>query len=166
MKKLLLFSMMCLLAFSMQAQSVGNGDYIDLGLPSGTLWKSSNEKGFYTYDEAVSQFGNRLPTNEQWEELKTECQWERQWVGNAYGYKVTGSNGNSIMLPADGYRRCSDSTVSRVGSRGVFWSSESSRYYEGTAFCYRFVWDMSYGRFHKHQDTRCAGNSVRLVQNK
>ena len=48
--------------------------YTDLGLPSGTIWKNFNATGFYTYDEAVSQFGNRLPTKEQWEELKAECQ--------------------------------------------------------------------------------------------
>lgn len=50
-------------------KSVAQG-YTDLGLPSGTIWKNFNATGFYTYDEAVSQFGNRLPTKEQWEELK------------------------------------------------------------------------------------------------
>ena len=72
--------------------------YTDLGLPSGTIYAT----GFYTYDEAVSQFGNRLPTKEQWEELKAECQWS--WSNN--GYKVTGPNGNSITLPIEGYRDC------------------------------------------------------------
>ena len=42
--------------------------YVDLGLPSGTLWKNANEGGddaLYTYDEAVSMFGDKLPTKEQ-----------------------------------------------------------------------------------------------------
>ena len=29
--------------------------YVDLGLPSGTKWKSDNESGFYDYDEAISR---------------------------------------------------------------------------------------------------------------
>ena len=47
--------------------------YVDLGLPSGTLWRNSNEGGDYaryTYDEAISRFGNKLPTKQQLEELK------------------------------------------------------------------------------------------------
>ena len=43
--------------------------YVDLGLPSGTLWKGKNEGGWYTYEEAISMFGNLLPTKEQFEEL-------------------------------------------------------------------------------------------------
>lgn len=72
-------------------------DYIDLGLPSGTLWKIKNETGYYTYDKAMSLFGN-LPTLEQILELKSEC----QWTINGSGYKVTGPNGNSIVLSAGG----------------------------------------------------------------
>ena len=60
----------------MQAQKtkVATG-YTDLGLPSGTIWKNFNATGFYTYDDAVKQFGSRLPSKAQWEELKAECQW-------------------------------------------------------------------------------------------
>ena len=49
--------------------------YTDLGLPSGTIWKNFNSTGLYNYDQAVSTFGNSLPTKEQWEELKKECHW-------------------------------------------------------------------------------------------
>lgn len=102
------------------------GDWVDLGLPSGTLWKSSNETNpdrdldVYTYDEAMQKFGNQLPTKEQCEELKNNCQWT--WTGN--GYNVTGPNGNSIFLLAAGY---SDATVCEyyVGMLGVYWSSTS-----------------------------------------
>ena len=45
--------------------------YVDLGLPSGTLWKEYNENcGLITYDQARHYYGNSLPTKEQWEELK------------------------------------------------------------------------------------------------
>ena len=59
-------------------------EYVDLGLPSGTKWKTSNEttgyaRVFYSYDEAVSEFGNRLPTREQFEELRRYCSWEWQY---------------------------------------------------------------------------------------
>ena len=93
--------------------------YVDLGLPSGTLWKDKNEDvGFYTYEQALSKYGSNLPSREQCEELKSICSWT--WTGN--GYKVTGSNGNSIVLPASGIRYC-DGSVDGVGSEGYYWSS-------------------------------------------
>ncbi|MCQ2266038.1 MAG: hypothetical protein MJZ46_08400, partial [Bacteroidales bacterium] len=92
--------------------------YVDLGLHSGTLWKDKNEEGgFYTYDQAMSKFGNELPTKEQCEELVSSCKWA--WTGN--GYKVTGPSGASITLPAAGYRN--GSNVYYVGSIGYYWSS-------------------------------------------
>ena len=41
-----------------------------------------------------------MPTTEQLKELIDKCTWE--FTGS--GYKVTGTNGNSIFLPAAGYR--------------------------------------------------------------
>lgn len=40
MKIVLFLCLTCFLAISSMAQ-----DYVDLGLPSGTLWKKTNEKG-------------------------------------------------------------------------------------------------------------------------
>ena len=152
MKKLLFFSLMCLVTLAMQAQN-----YVDLGLPSGTLWKDRNEgggnNGFYTYDEAVSKFGDRLPTKEQYEELKGSCQWS--WTGS--GYKVTGPNGNSISLPAAGYRNCYGS-VDDVGSYGIFWSSTP----RGSDYAWFLYFDS--GRVGMNNYYRCYGRSVRLVQ--
>jgi hypothetical protein len=127
--------------------------YTDLGLPSGTIWKNFNATGFYTYDEAVSLFGNRLPTKEQWEELKAECQWS--WNGS--GYKVTGPNGNSIVLPASGFRNC-DGIVRGVGSYGHYWSS--------TPKDSDFAWDLNFNSdgVYVCSYRRCLGQSVRLVQ--
>ena len=117
--------------------------YVDLGLSSGTYWKETNESGFYSYYNAVSKFGDKLPTKEQLEELQNECEWT--WIGN--GYKVTGSNGNSILLPAAGFRYNGD--VRNVGSFGEYWSSTtphdsdlarclefySSKVYMNSSFC-------------------------------
>lgn len=73
--------------------------YVDLGLPSGTLWKDYDEPGMYTQTEKDSLFQGSLPTTEQFVELRTKCTWE--W--DTIGYKVTGPNGNSITFYAKGY---------------------------------------------------------------
>ena len=151
MKKTAILIIMCFAALTMNAQR-----FVDLGLPSGTKWATTNEKSetsFFSFDEAVSQFGNRLPTKAQWEELKAECLWS--WTGS--GYKVTGPNGNSISLPAAGYRSC-NGDVYYVGSYGNYWSStpNGSEYAWGLLF-YSGGVGMDY-------DARCFGRSVRLVQ--
>lgn len=127
--------------------------YTDLGLPSGTIWKNFNATGFYTYDEAVSQFGNRLPTKEQWEELKAECQWS--WTGS--GYKVTGPNGNSITLPAAGQNTLGRS-VDYVGFSGGYWSSTPRGSEQA------WVLFFGSGNVSMYDVSRCNGYSVRLVQ--
>jgi len=101
--------------------------WVDLGLPSGTLWKNTNETNpndnhdFYTYDEAMKKYGDQMPTKEQWDELKDCCEWT--WEGT--GYKVTGWNGYSIFLPIANYSDCDD-LVHYVGSNGFYWSSMSN----------------------------------------
>ena len=131
---------------------------VDLGLPSGTLWKEKNEtgghNGFYSYDEALRKYGNKLPTKEQLEELKDKCRW--RW--NGIGYTVTGSNGNSIVLPASGFRY-RDGSVIDVGYNGLYWSSTPHGSF-GAWFLYSRSGSvgMYYGL------SRCDGLSVRLVQ--
>ncbi len=174
---------MCLMALSIQAQkscvvldfqlgtnvtdrggsvfssSVGDSTgYTDLGLPSGTKWKNFNATGFYTYDEAVSQFGDRLPTKEQWDKLIVECLWS--WNGS--GYKVIGPNGNFIELSALGYCGCGGG-VYNEGSYGSYWSSipEDSDYAWNLDFGSGGVY-MNYGSC--YNGSRCYGHAVRLVQ--
>ncbi len=130
--------------------------YTDLGLPSGTLWKNFNAAGFYTYDEAVSQFGSRLPSKAQWEELKAECQWS--WTGN--GYIVTGPNANSISLPASGFRSIDGHLYQdTVGISGAYWSSTSNSS-ENAWYIYFYEDGVDMLNFYRE-----AGYSVRLVQN-
>lgn len=126
---------------------------VDLGLPSGTLWKAKNEKGFYTYKGAVKQFGKLLPTKEQWEELKSECHW--LWTGD--GYKITGKNGQTMTLPAAGWRYC-DGEVTGVGSWGEYWSSTPDN--SDLSWCMRFYQKS----MAMTQEELCYGQSVRLVQ--
>lgn len=146
--KLLFFSILCLMAFTMNAQS-----YVDLGLSSGTKWKSANEKGFYSYSSAMSNFGGNLPSQEQWMELRNECEWT--WSG--MGYKVVGPNGNFISLSAAGYRDC-DGTVYDVGSIGYYWLSTPNGS-DDAWYLYFYSSKVGMG-----DDNRCNGLSVRLVQ--
>ena len=137
---------------------LSQGYYVDLGLPSGTIWKKANEGGNYaryTYNEAVSRFGNKLPTKQQLEELKSKCTWT--WTGS--GYKVIGPNGNSIYLPAAG-SRYPDGDVDWVGEKGHYWSSTPDDS-DSTS-----TWDLflSSSKVKMYNDEHCWGFSVRLVQ--
>ena len=127
--------------------------YVDLGLSSGTYWKETNESGFYNYENAVSKFADNLPTKEQFEELKNECEWT--WLGN--GYKVTGPNGESITLPAAGYRGC-NGDVYNVGTYGSYWSSTPRDLDDA------WYLDFRSSGVNMYSVARCAGQSVRLVQ--
>lgn len=133
-------------------------DYVDLGLPSGTLWKNTNEGGDnarYTYNEAVSRFGNKLPTKQQLEELKNKCTWT--WIGS--GYKVIGPNGNSIYLPAAGLLHPDGCSVLFVGTDGHYFSSTLDG--SGSA------WHLNINTYDVEllEINRSYGLSVRLVQN-
>jgi hypothetical protein len=75
--------------------------YVDLGLPSGKVWKCENERGSYNFDDAMRLYGNKVPSNDDWRELKDNCRWEWQSFIFNKGYKVIGPNGNSIFLPVN-----------------------------------------------------------------
>ena len=94
-------------------------EYVDLGLPSGTLWKAENENcGLINHEQAVALYGNSLPTLEQMAELVALCTWT--WVGD--GYSVTGKNGHAIILPVCGY---SDVLGAKYYTKkqGYYWAS-------------------------------------------
>ena len=58
------------------------------------------------YDAARANWGGswRLPTLEEIYELTDNCSWEWTEQNGHNGMRVTGPNGNSIFLPAGGYR--------------------------------------------------------------
>ena len=190
-------------------------DYVDLGLPSGTLWATCNvgaskpeefgdyfawgetepkeeynlstykwcEGSYYTHtkyctsstygkvdnkttldladDAANANWGGswRMPTEAEQDELRTECTWTWTTQNGVKGYEVTSkSNGNSIFLPAAGYRDFSD--MYDAGFNGYYWSS--SLYTDDSGGACRLYFDSSdvssgsYGR-------RRRGVSVRPV---
>ena len=152
-------------------------EWVDLGLPSGTLWATCNvgarnpeDYGDYfawgetepkdVYDWSTYKWCNgsynislwkyctyssygtvdnkreldpvddaayvnrgsswRMPTYEQFIELKAKCTWTWTTQSGVNGCLVTGSNGNSLFLPAAGYR--DDSSLYTAGSIGHYWS--------------------------------------------
>lgn len=181
MKKLLLLSLMSLVALALVqcgkndegsgsggtdntdsiVDTVGTDEYVDLGLISMTMWKSVNEKneadpknGFYTYDEAVAAFGDKLPTMAQFDELRRSCKW--LWI--TVGYKVIGPNNRYIILPASGFRDCNGIPCYNK-TYGFYWSSTPDG--PTKAWYLNFYSDDVY----MYNYNRCYANSVRLVKN-
>ena len=80
-----------------------------------------------TDDAATVNWGGawRMPTDAEWTELREKCTWTWTTQNGVKGYKVTRrSNGNSIFLPAAGYRY--GSSLYDAGSRGDYWSNSLS----------------------------------------
>lgn len=75
------------------------------------------------YDVARASWGGswRLPTKEEFEELKKNCTWVFTTQGVHNGFLVTGPNGKQIFLPAAGSRY--GTSLSEAGSHGGYWSS-------------------------------------------
>lgn len=66
----------------------------------------------------------RLPSKEEFTELMEGCTWTWTTKNGVNGYKIIGTNGNSIFLPANGMR--SGSGLSDSGTVGNYWSSSLS----------------------------------------
>ena len=189
-------------------------EYVDLGLPSGTLWATCNvgaskpeEYGDYyawgetstkskyawsTYkycngfsttmtkyctrnsygtvdnkttlelsdDVARASWGGswRMPTIDEFSELNSKCTWTWTSQNGKNGYKVTGPNGNSIFLPAAGYR--AGESLSNAGSYGRYWSSSLTT---SNAYRARLLYFNSSSHYADNDGSRCYGRSVRPV---
>ena len=102
----------------------------------------------------------RMPTDEEWTELRTKCTWT--WVTSynrtgINGRLVTATNGNSIFLPAAGRRY--DSDLNYAGSYGGYWSSSLNTDYPYDARNVYFYYDNVYRYYYN----RFYGLSVRPV---
>lgn len=56
----------------------------------------------------------RMPTHEEMRELTETCTWTREIKDSIDGVKITGSNGNSIFIPAAGYYSGSEWIISEL----------------------------------------------------
>jgi hypothetical protein len=110
--------------------------WIDLGLPSGTLWRCCNagastpeDYGGYYYIGQVAS----TPSLDQIWELKSKCRFFWTTQNGVNGEKFRGPNGGTIFLPyAGGYETWVDdegniykNIKESVGSCGLYWSSTS-----------------------------------------
>ena len=133
-----------------------SSDYVDLGLPSGTLWKKTSEEKYYTYSKAVKTFGVNLPTKAQFYELRSNCTWN--WTGK--GVEVVGPNGNSIFIPALGWKECMSHHLPApgMGNVGSYWSS--------TPDMMDTAWSLDFAsnRLRTISSWRCNQQAVRLVK--
>ena len=83
----------------------GKTEYVDLGLPSETLWSTNYETRddqvvFLPFKETMSY---ALPSEDQWKELMSVCRWSYRNVGNLLcEYKCIGPNGNSLSFFSQG----------------------------------------------------------------
>lgn len=141
--------------------TVGSDEYVDLGLRSMTLWKAANEVNesdlvhdYYTYNEAVLTFGDKLPSKEQFEELIRTCRW--QWL-SVNCYKVNGPNGKYIFMPVNGSRDC-EGRIEYVGTYGFYWSSTPDG---PTRAWYLNFYSSGISMYNYY---RCYAASVRLVK--
>jgi hypothetical protein len=74
-------------------------------------------------DAATVNMGSewRMPTYDEFDELIKTCTWEWSTHNDTKGYKITGPNGNSIFLPAAGYRYARYQDLYDDGAQGFYW---------------------------------------------
>ncbi len=112
-------------------------NYVDLGLPSGTLWATCNlgafspeEYGGYYEDfsgEEIPMVSKswRLPSLSELYELVDQCTRTSTYKNGVYGINLKGPNGNSIFLPAAGVQyKSGDWNMEYL----VYFSSSNSKY--------------------------------------
>lgn len=98
----------------------------------------------------------RMPTKDEIEELHDKCSWTWTTVNGVNGYKVIGPNGNSIFLPAAGYRYGTE--LDERGARALYWSS--SLYDDCSRAFYLYF---NFSTHYSTCATRIDGHSVRPV---
>ena len=111
------------------------------------------------YDVARVKWGGswRMPTLAECQELIKKCTWTWTTYNGVKGQKVTGPNGNSIFLPAAGFRL--GTSVDLQGSYGDYWSGTL---YEGYSYYAYFLGFGSVSVRWNYYD-RIYGHSVRPV---
>lgn len=150
---------------------VNGHEYVDLDLPSGTLWATCNVGanspedygGYFSWDDgnkAAAHWGHgwRMPTKEEWKELMYNTSNNSTSRNGVKGWLFSASNGNNLFLPAAGYRYRSNYDGS--GGYGHFWSSSLYPDYSD------YAWILDFGSFNCSMCSgdRNSGRSVRAVR--
>ena len=110
-------------------------------------------------DAAIANWGGawRMPTDAELTELREKCKWTWTSQNDVNGYKVVGPNGNSIFLPAAGYKDGESLLITR--SFGNYWSNSLHTDYSDLAYSVYFYSDV----VDKYGSNRDHGRSVRPV---
>ena len=110
-------------------------------------------------DAATVNWGGawRMPTDAELTELREKCKWTWTSQNDVNGYKVVGPNGNSIFLPAAGYKDGESLLITR--SFGNYWSSSFYPDYSDLAYSVYFYSDVVV----RYGSNRDHGRSVRPV---
>jgi hypothetical protein len=111
------------------------------------------------YDAATANWGGdwRMPTKDELNELRNNCTLEWITEDDVNGYKVTSNiNGNSIFLPATGYRY--GTSYEDAGSIGYYWSSMPHENNNGAYYLY--FWN---GAKYIGDNSRYRGQTIRPV---
>ena len=135
-----------------------------------TTTKTSYNSSTYTYsdnpntlpssrDAATANWGTgwRMPTQTEMQELIDNCTVTWTTQNGVNGRLFTGSNGNSIFLPAAGYR--DDGDLYSAGSFGSCWSSSLNT--GSTVSAWRLYFDS--GNYLMNRNNRYYGFTVRAV---
>lgn len=85
-------------------------EFVDLGLPSGTLWAKDYEQseGKTMYLPYCQANGMGIPTEELWNELLEHCKWQGIYSSTGvsfYGVSCIGPNGNVIKFRSKGFMK-------------------------------------------------------------
>ena len=115
------------------------------------------------YDVAHVMWGDGwcMPTKAQIQELIDNCTWE--WIsynGTVNGYKIIGTNGNRIFIPAAGFLH--STSLYGEGIYGRYWSGTLNSGSGGGA--YELYSDS--GNRSVYNNDLCTGRSVRPVREK
>lgn len=115
-------------------------EYVDLGLPSGTLWSTDYEKegGEIIYLPYVLADNLSIPTEEQWNELFNICKWTTGG-DNPFSNTITyfcciGPNGKSIRFTLSGYY----DTNKQCSKDVFFWNKDVECGNEKSMACVRY----------------------------
>lgn len=134
--------------------------WVDLGLPSGTLWCNINEKDHYSWDEMMNKFDKEnLPKLTDFAELYDYCDWK--WSDEKKGMVVTGPNGNKIFIPASGYRFNYNDNFDDIDSSGHYWSASPN-----TDYPYVLYFDYNGRVLPSDYNYRTLNFSVRCIKRK
>ena len=151
-------------SYSTMTKYCSNGYYGNNGF-------TDNLKTLLTDDDVahVKWGGNwRMPTIEEFRELKNNCTWQFITQNGVNGYKVSSlvDPGRSIFLPAAGYRSNTglyyDSTQGSYDPEGRYWTCSLYEYYQNGAYSFRFFDDVA-DEWGSEAEDRSYGLSVRPV---